>query len=123
MKREVQNKQDTFIAAASIYQALFNRMTIPLGDHAIINFDELSHEVDYLREPGDEDLGVDEIRKKFNITELYNIVSIFEIVFLVGWKEHETLQKPLKPPNPTLANLSNRETTRRPKPQTLNPKP
>ena len=97
MKREVQNKQDTFIAAASIYQALFNRMTIPLGDHAIINFDELSHEVDYLREPGDEDLGFDEIRKKFNITELYNIVSTFEIVFLVGWKEHETLQKPLKP--------------------------
>ena len=39
---------ETFLAAASIYQTLFNKMTIPI-DELTMNFDELGNNLEFLK--------------------------------------------------------------------------
>lgn len=96
-KRDAKSPE-TFLAAASIYQTLFNRMTIPTDENTML-FDEFKNDLEYLKEDP-EDFGkvqYDVLRKKYKTPDQYNILATFEIIFMVGWKYHESQQKAKQP--------------------------
>ena len=72
-------------------------MTIPVADDIVMLFDEFRNDVEYLREKGDENIKPDEIREKNKLHRQFNILATFEIIFMVGWKFHESQQKSKRP--------------------------
>ncbi|CAI2369883.1 unnamed protein product [Moneuplotes crassus] len=98
MVRRQAKSPESFLAAASIYQTLFNKLTIPT-DQETMMFDECLNDLDFLRQDGD-DFGripYNKIREKYNFPENLNILSTFEIIYLVGWKYHKDQQKAKSP--------------------------
>lgn len=89
---------ESFLAAASIYQTLFNKLTIPTNQDTML-FDECVNDLDFLRHDGDDfgKIPFSRIREKYNFPENLNILSTFEIIYLVGWKYHESQQKAKSP--------------------------
>ena len=106
VKRSSKNPE-SFIAAAAIYQTLFNKLTIPLNEDSML-FDECVNDLDFLKHDEEDYFKkpYDVIRKKYNFLEKHNVLSTFEYIFLVGWKYHEDQQKPK---SPKMSNLSFRE--------------
>lgn len=88
---------DTFIGAASIYQSLFNRMTIPIEDDVTMHFDEFANDINYLKTYENSRDSIQSILKDTNISPYYNILSTFEVIFMVGWKYHNSQQKAKQP--------------------------
>ena len=67
---------DTFIAASSLYQTLFNMKTTPPNPHTSIHVDQLK------------DWQAPELEQKPELA-LPNIICSFDYIFLIGWKYHE----------------------------------
>lgn len=72
-------------------------MTIPVEDDIVMLFDEFRNDIDYLKETGEDNYKPDDVRAKHKIHRQYNILATFEIVFMVGWKFHESQQKSKTP--------------------------
>ena len=79
-KKENHGKSlDTFIAASAIYQTLFNKKTIGA-------FDDNSTFIladNFVNDKFFEDQVIDDASR------MQNIMASFDIIFLIGWKEHE----------------------------------
>ena len=97
---------DTFAAAASIYQCLFNRLTIPIEDGVTMHFDEMASDVEYLKTYENSGNTVQSILKQYNLSPYYNILATIDVIFMVGWKYHESQQKAK---TPKMRDLSLRE--------------
>ena len=89
---------ESFLAAAAIYQTLFNRMTIPINDDTML-FDEFTNDLDFLKSDAEdyERMPYENLRKKYGFKEKYNIIATFEIIFMIGWKYHESQQQAENP--------------------------
>ena len=74
--------QDTFIAAAALYETLFNRRTIGKKDSNTVLIDTYK------------DTYMDERIIRRN--RYGNIVCSMDVISLIGWKYHESQQQPMK---------------------------
>ncbi|CDW79540.1 UNKNOWN [Stylonychia lemnae] len=85
--------EETFIAAAAIYETLFNKRTIGRRDEnsTSILVDTLQNDL------LDERIGkpiVDGSGKVSKNDKMRNIMTTLDVIYLIGWKQHESQQKP-----------------------------
>ena len=76
--------EETFLAAAALYETLFNKKTIGQRDE-----NSTSVLIDVMK---DHNLHPDITLRDPNC----NIMSTFDLIFLIGWKYDESQPKPLK---------------------------